>query len=237
MKRSFSTVVRVLRLNDLSDNPGAVKTARRVGRGVGSSKGKTCGRGHKGQKARSGGKVHPTFEGGQTPQYKLFPKRGFNNKRFQAEMYPLNIGTVQNYIDMGRIDASQPITLRTLQEAGIFKANKIKHGVKLLGSGKVKQPIDIQVSRCSTSAVEAVEAQGGTATSVHYNRLALRALLRPQKFEQVPRFSRPPPKWQSYYTRWENRGYLHPAVQMRSWLGQHSQQESQFEELLKKDKK
>ena len=88
--------IRFLRLNNLQDNDGAVKKGRRVGRGVGSSKGKTCGRGHKGQKARSGGSIHPTFEGGQTKQYKRFPKRGFNNKRHEALMYPLNIITLQN---------------------------------------------------------------------------------------------------------------------------------------------
>ena len=226
--------VRFLRLNDLRDNEGAVKKGRRVGRGVGSSKGKTSGRGHKGQKSRSGGSIHPTFEGGQTKQYKLFPKRGFNNKRHEAVMFPLNLGTLQDYIDMGRINPNERITLKSMLDGGLFKANKIKHGVKLLSTGKLKQPIDIHVSRSSKAAVEAVEGMGGTVTTVHYNRLALRALLRPEKFETTPRLARPPPKWQSYYTRWENRGFLHPAVQMRQWFADHEDEdmEAKFESLL-----
>jgi len=228
-------VVQVLRLNMLQDNPGAVKKKRRVGRGIGSSKGKTCGRGHKGQKARSGGNIHPTFEGGQTKLYKLFPKRGFNNKRHAAEMYPLNIGTLQNYIDMGRLDATKPISMREMQLAGMFKANKIKHGVKLLADGKerLKQPIQIIVSRASSAAIEATEDAGGSVTTVHYNQLALRQLLRPERFVDAPiRQARPPPKWQSYYTSWKKRGYLNPAVQMREWLSGKPDLDPKFKEIL-----
>lgn len=226
-------VVQFLRLNNLQDNPGAVKKKRRVGRGIGSSKGKTSGRGHKGQKSRSGGSIPLTFEGGQTKLYKLFPKRGMNNKRHEAPMFPLNLVTLQNYIDMGRIDASKTITLRELQLSGLFKANSVKHGVKLLADGKeqVKQPLDLLVSRASESAIEAIEKAGGKVTTVHYNRLALRVLLRPHRYEEKSiRQARPPPKWQPYYTNWNKRGYLHPAMQLRDFLEGKPELERRFEQ-------
>jgi large subunit ribosomal protein L15 len=219
-----------------------VKAKRRKGRGVGSSKGKTCGRGHKGQKAKEN--IHPLFEGGQTPLYKLLPKRGFGNARHKKDMVPLGLSTLQNYVDMGRIDPSRTVTLHDLLDAGIFKANAVKHGVKLLAfkgeASTVKQPLNILVSRASSQAIAAVESAGGTVTTVHYNRLALRQLLRPHKFLPLPsedneggrgdgdgsrdgrrrrvRQARPPPKFQPYYTSYKNRGYLNPVVQMRNWF-------------------
>jgi large subunit ribosomal protein L15 len=239
-------VVVFLRLNTLQDNPGAVKKKRRVGRGIGSGRGKTSGRGHKGQKARAGGKVHPTFEGGQTPFYKLIPKRGFNNKKHSAPQQPLNLGTIQIYLDMKRLlspgTPEEPMTLRHLLEAGLFKANAVKHGVKLLADGKelLKQPVFLQVTRASEAAIEAVEKAGGQVTTVHAPRLALRSLLRPEKFAHKvapPRTARPPPKWQPYYTSWKHRGYLNPAVQMRNWFSRQqvedaAELEHKFQELL-----
>lgn len=231
-------VVTVLKLNNLHDNPGAVKKKRRVGRGIGSSKGKTCGRGHKGQKARSGGNIHPTFEGGQTPLYKLFPKRGFNNKEFAMKMEPLSVGTLQTYIDMQRIFPAQDkiLNLHDLVKAGLFKPNAIEHGVKLLsdGSERLKQPIDIYISRASTAAIDAIEAAGGTVTTVHYNQLALRQLVRPHKFANklAIKQARPPPKFQPYYTSWSRRGYLHPRVQMREFLRDKPQLAQEFEKVL-----
>jgi large subunit ribosomal protein L15 len=238
--RAFSTApqpIQFLKLNMLHDNPGAIKKKRRVGRGIGSSKGKTCGRGTKGQKSRSGGSIHPLFEGGQTPFYKTVPKRGFNNKVHKVEFLPINLGTVQNYIDMKRLDPNETITLFDMQEAGMFKPSSCRGGVKLLGDGKerLKQPIHIKVSRASEAAIEAVESKGGTVTCVHYNELALRVLLRPQKFEGklIPRQARPPPKWQPYYSSWKNRGYLNPAVQMREVFRQKPEIENKFDELLR----
>jgi large subunit ribosomal protein L15 len=228
-------VVTFLRLNNLQDNPGAVKKGRRIGRGIGSSKGKTSGRGHKGQKARSGGSIHPTFEGGQTKFYKLLPKRGFNNAEHAAPMIPLNLGTLQMYVDMGRLDPAKEITMRDMQLAGLFKANGVKHGVKLLADGALKQPLDLHVSRASSSAIAAVEAAGGSVTSVHYNQLALRALLRPQKFEVIPKRARPPPKWQPYYTNMKNRGYLNPGVQMRDWFKKNPELEDKFDTIWAKN--
>ena len=226
-------VVTVLKLNNLYDNEGAVKKKRRIGRGVGSSKGKTAGRGHKGQKSRSGGSIHPTFEGGQTKLYKLFPKRGFNNKNHEAHMVPLNIGTLQDYIDMQRVSTDTTITLRDLTAAGMFKPSAVKHGVKLLAKGKerLKQPIDLLISRASTEAIQAVENAGGTVTTIHYNKLALRQVMRPHKFQHPVKEARPPPKYQPYYTSWHRRGYLNPQVQMRDFLRGKPDLQEKFEKL------
>jgi len=217
-------IVQVLKLNNLRDNPGARKQKRRVGRGTGSGRGKTCGRGHKGQKSRSGGGVRPGFEGGQTPLYKLFPKRGFKNKNHGTPMVPINVGTLQDYIDMKRLippgPDDPPLNLKDLVDAGMTKTNAIKHGVKLLSDGadRLKTPIRIDVSRASTRAIDAIESVGGEVTTVHYNKLALRALLKPHKFHALPRFALPPPKLMEYYTNWKHRGYLSPQAQMRKLL-------------------
>lgn len=236
-----------LSLNTLRDNPGAVKKKRRVGRGIGSSKGKTCGRGHKGQKARAGGGVHPTFEGGQTKFYKRLPKIGkMKNARFKLQLIPLNVGKVQDYVTMGRLKPERVdgvLTMRDFIKAGIFPSSSVKSGVKLLGDGVVRDKLLIEVPWASASAIEAIESKGGFVTTVHYNRLALRALLKPHKFPLkppnmlvqeygngegkvnaaeldvhdkylLPRRARPPPKYMSYYTDFDKRGYLNPKVQL-----------------------
>lgn len=241
--------VQILRLNNLHDNPGAIKKKRRIGRGIGSSKGKTSGRGHKGQKARSGASIHPTFEGGQTPLYKLFPKRGFKNTRHAELMNGVNLGTIQTYITMQRLDPTQPITIAAMKDAGMFKSNAVKHGIKLLSAGKeqLTHPLTIRVNRASAAAIAAVEAAGGSVVSVHLNRLALRTELRPEKFKDgpLPKQARPPPKYQPYYTSYYKRGYLNPAVQMFQWFQQKKQNndpsvdalEIKFQELLEINKK
>lgn len=208
-------------LNNISDNPGAIKKGRRVGRGIGSSKGKTCGRGHKGQKARSGRSgPRPYFEGGQTPLHKRIPKRGFTNVH-ATPMVPVNVGVLQDYIDMGRLKVSPDtvLTIKDLCDAGITKKSSVKYGVKLLSKGKerLRDAIRIDVSRASKSAIEAIESiEGGRVTSVHYNRIALKALLKPERFEVLPKRARPPPKLMPYYTSYENRGYLSAKVQLRN---------------------
>jgi len=210
-------LVTFLGLNNLSDNPGAIKTARRVGRGIGSSKGKTCGRGHKGQKSRSGGGPSPLFEGGQTKFYKRIPKRGFTNVHAEP-MVPINVGTLQDYIDMGRlVPSDEPFTIKDLVDAGVTKCSSVKHGVKLLAKGKerLRTPIKIEISRASEGAIEAVEGVGGEITTVHYNRLALRALLKPEKFDIIPKRARPPPKLMQYYTDYDKRGYLSPEIELK----------------------
>ena len=110
-----------------------------------------------------------------------------------------------------------PLNMKDLVAAGITKNSSIKHGIKLLAKGKerLRTPLKIEISRASTGAIEAIEAVGGEITTVHYNRLALRALLKPEKFAIIPKRARPPPKLMPYYTSHENRGYLSPQAQMK----------------------
>lgn len=133
-------------------------------------------------------------------------------------MTPINVGTLQDYIDMGRlVPSDKPFTMRDLVDAGIVKSNSIKHGVKILGKGKerVKTPIKLEISRASEDAISAIESVGGEITTVHYNRLALRALLKPEKFDIIPKRARPPPKLMQYYTDFDKRGFLSPEVQLK----------------------
>lgn len=139
-------------------------------------------------------------------------------------MVPINVGTLQDYIDMGRLNIPDvtnnndpPLTMKDLVKAGITKTSSIKHGIKLLAKGKerLRSPIKIEISRASAGAIEAIENAGGEITTVHYNRLALRALLKPEKFEVIPKRARPPPKLMQYYTDFDKRGYLSPEVQFK----------------------
>ncbi|KAG4439844.1 hypothetical protein IFR05_004693 [Cadophora sp. M221] len=161
-------------LGSLSDNPGAYNKRIRRGRGPSSGKGKTSGRGHKGQKAH--GKVPARFQGGQTPQEIVQGVRGFEN-RFSVEMSPINLNKIQEWIDQGRIDPTQPITLKELVETRCMHG--IKDGVKLLarGKGDLKTPINILVSRASTAAIEAVEAAGGKVTTRYYTKPSIKRIL------------------------------------------------------------
>ena len=151
-----------MKLNELRDNAGAHLKSKRLGRGIGSGKGKTSGKGVKGQKAREGVALNG-FEGGQLPIYRRLPKRGFKNI-FRKEYAPLNIGTLANAIIAGRIDASQPITEDTLAVAGLVRGAKVA-GVRLLAKGEITQTIQITVYGASAAAVAAVEAAGGTVTT------------------------------------------------------------------------
>ena len=150
-----------MKLNEIRDNEGARKSRTRVGRGIGSGKGKTGGRGVKGQKSRTGVAIKG-FEGGQMPIYRRLPKRGFNNKNFRTEYAVVNIGRLQKAIDNGKIDAKKPINAEVLQEAGLV--TKLKAGVRLLAKGELKAKVTIEVARASGSAVEAVEKAGGKIT-------------------------------------------------------------------------
>jgi large subunit ribosomal protein L15 len=118
-----------MNLNEIRDNEGARKSRTRVGRGLGSGKGSTCGRGQKGQKSRSGVSING-FEGGQMPIYRRLPKRGFNNI-FAKDIEGINVGTVQEAIDAGRLDASKIVDVEALKAAGLIR--KQKDGVRLLG--------------------------------------------------------------------------------------------------------
>jgi len=147
-----------MRLNDITDNPGSSKKRTRVGRGIGSGKGKTAGRGGKGQTARSGVRIKG-FEGGQMPLHRRLPKRGFTNI-FSNDFNEVNLGRVQTAVDAGKLDAGKPVTVEALIEAGV--CSKPRDGVKILGSGELKAKLAFEVARASKSAVEAIEKLGGS---------------------------------------------------------------------------
>ena len=151
-----------MKLNELRDNDGARPKFKRIGRGIGSGKGKTSGRGVKGQKARTGVSLNG-FEGGQLPIYRRLPKRGFKNI-FRLEYAALNIGTLDKAIEEGKISADAEITEVALRDAGIVRQSKKFAGVRLLGRGEIKRAVKITVSGASASAIAAVEAAGGTVT-------------------------------------------------------------------------
>lgn len=156
------------------------------------------------------------------------------NNSWAEPLTPLHVGELQNWVDMGRLPVppNRLVTMKNLVDAGLFKANKVKHGIKLLARGgeHVHTPIHLEVSRASAAAIEAVEKAGGTITCVHFNRLALRALLKPEAFVvpvlgeggeveerlQLPRRARPPPRLMPLYLDSDRRGYLSPEVQMRN---------------------
>jgi large subunit ribosomal protein L15 len=151
-----------MKLNELSDNPGANRDRKRIGRGIGSGKGKTSGQGHKGQKARSGVAIKG-FEGGQMPLHRRLPKRGFTNI-FALRYKVVNLGRLQGAIDAGRLDAGKPVDTAALKAAGIVKS--APDGIRLLAKGELKTKINITVAGASKAAVEAVEKAGGSVTVV-----------------------------------------------------------------------
>lgn len=150
-----------MKLNELRDNDGARLKSKRLGRGIGSGKGKTSGKGVKGQKAREGVALNG-FEGGQLPIYRRLPKRGFHNL-FRKVYAPVNLGVLDAAIESGKIDAAQPITEATLIAAGL--AHGRLDGVRLLASGEIKRAIQITVSGASEAAKTAVEQAGGSVTT------------------------------------------------------------------------
>ncbi|OLL23101.1 54S ribosomal protein L10, mitochondrial [Neolecta irregularis DAH-3] len=196
-------------LASLRDTKGSYKKLKRVGRGPGSGMGKTSTRGHKGQKARSGNrKPTPVFEGGQTPITRLFPKVGFKNPNAKC-LSVLNLDKLQQWIDEGRLDASKRITMKHLLKTRCVHV--IKDGVKLLGAHRkrLKSKIEIHVSQASKSAIGRIEYLGGKIVCEYYNKLNLRALLKPEKFNVLPRRAMPTHKRDiEYYTNPEKRGCL-----------------------------
>ena len=151
-----------MNLNELRDNAGSRLKSKRLGRGIGSGKGKTSGKGVNGQKAREGVALNG-FEGGQLPIYRRLPKRGFKNI-FRKEYAPVNLGALAKAIEAGRIDAGQPITEATLAAAGLVRGSKVT-GVRLLANGEIGRAVTITVSGASATAIAAVEAAGGTVTT------------------------------------------------------------------------
>ena len=216
----------VLGLNNLRDVPGSRKYQKRKGRGIGSGKGKTAGRGHNGQKSRSGGGPRLGFEGGQTPLRLTLPKRGFTNKN-QMRFNILNLSEIQRTFENEKNVAfnsetiGNVVTMKHLLDAGLLD-RRTRFGVKLLagdcklhddddeqegeyeeGYAESMKPkkvpftlkLDIEVSRCSETAKALIEKNGGRVTKVHYNRLGLRALLKPHKFPRgLPKPARTPPR-------------------------------------------
>jgi len=151
-----------MKLNQLSDRPGAAKDRMRVGRGIGSGKGKTGGRGVKGQKSRTGVAIKG-FEGGQMPLHRRLPKRGFKNI-FAKDFNAVGLDRVQQAIDAGKLDATQPVTAEALKAAGVIR--RVRDGVRLLANGELKAKVAFEVAGASQSARAAVEAAGGSLTLV-----------------------------------------------------------------------
>jgi large subunit ribosomal protein L15 len=148
-----------MKLNELAGRAGSRKTRKRVGRGIGSGKGKTGGRGGKGQTARSGVRIKG-FEGGQMPLHRRLPKRGFRNVKFALKFNEVNLGRLQQAIDAGKLDPAAKIDAAVLVKAGILR--RAKDGVRLLGAGGLRTKIALSVYGASKSAVAAVEKIGGT---------------------------------------------------------------------------
>ena len=147
-----------MRLNEISDNEGARRNRKRVGRGAGSGTGKTSGKGHKGQKSRAGATING-FEGGQMPIYRRLPKRGFKNP-FRKEYAVLNVGNVEKAIKSGQLKAGAEVNETMLRELGLV--GKKKMGVRLLAQGEISTKITLEVTGAAIAAIAAVESAGGT---------------------------------------------------------------------------
>ena len=147
-----------MKLNEIADNSGSRKKRMRVGRGIGSGKGKQAGRGGKGQTARSGVRIKG-FEGGQMPLHRRLPKRGFNNI-FRLELTEVNLDRLQEAVDAKKLDASATVNAESLVKSGLLRRSK--DGVRLLGRGELKAKLNIEVHGATKSAIEAVEKAGGT---------------------------------------------------------------------------
>jgi large subunit ribosomal protein L15 len=150
-----------MKLNEIRDNPGAHYKFKAIGRGIGSGKGKTSGRGGKGQSARSGYVING-FEGGQTPLHRRIPKRGFNRKMLQDKFHVINLGRIQAAVDAGKIKAGADIDGASLVAAGIMR--RTGDGVRLLAKGEIKAKLNFTVAGASKAAIAAVEKQGGKVT-------------------------------------------------------------------------
>jgi large subunit ribosomal protein L15 len=153
----------VMKLNEIRDNPGARLKSKRLGRGIGSGKGKTSGKGVKGQKAREGVALNG-FEGGQLPIYRRLPKRGFTNVN-RKEYAPLNLGSLDAAFESGKLESGTTITEAVLAAAGLVRLGKVD-GVRLLAKGAITRAVTIEVSGASAAAVAAVEQAGGSVKTL-----------------------------------------------------------------------
>ena len=149
-----------MKLHELHDNEGATRKKKRIGRGPGSGKGKTGGRGIKGQKSRSGVAIKG-YEGGQMPLYQRLPKRGFNNRNSKS-FSVVNLGLIEKFIDAGKLDAKAEITEDTLVGSGLVRRKR--DGIRILAKGELKSKLKISVTGASKAAIEAVSKAGGSLT-------------------------------------------------------------------------
>lgn len=149
-----------MKLNEIKASPGSRKTAYRKGRGPGSGNGKTAGRGHKGQNARSGGGKGPMFEGGQMPLYRRLPKRGFNHKRFALQYHVINVD------DLNRFEDGDVVDVNTVREMKLIAIPKVNDGIKILGRGELNKKLTVRAAAFTKSAKEKIEEAGGTAEEV-----------------------------------------------------------------------
>ena len=147
-----------MKLNELRPAEGSVQERYRKGRGPGSGNGKTAGKGHKGQNARSGGGVRPGFEGGQFPIYRQLPKRGFNNKRFATVYATVNVS------DLNRFEDGAIVDIQTLLDARVIR--KAQDGLKVLGNGEIAKKLTVKAAKFSAAAKEKIEAAGGSCEEV-----------------------------------------------------------------------
>ena len=147
-----------MKLNELRPAEGSVQERFRKGRGPGSGNGKTAGKGHKGQNARSGGGVRPGFEGGQFPIYRQLPKRGFNNKRFATVYATVNVS------DLNRFEDGAIVDIQTLLDARVIR--KAQDGLKVLGNGEISKKLTVKAAKFSAAAKEKIEAAGGSCEEV-----------------------------------------------------------------------
>ncbi|GAA5869825.1 hypothetical protein JCM16303_001809 [Sporobolomyces ruberrimus] len=237
--RHYATEVSTL--GNLSPAPGSTHNRKRIGRGIGSGRGGTSGRGHKGQGARSGnGKPKLHFAGGQTPITRAFPKRGFKNPSKQ-DLVPLNLERLQHWIDKGLIDPSQPITMRELYETRCVHG--VHDGVKILGDGAQylkSQNLQIEASKASQTAIKAIESLNGTFTARYENRLTLRALIRPFSFyaKSLPLPGKANPITRRdllYYSNPKNRGYLATQQQRPGSIGGGLEGEGEGDRVIERE--
>ncbi|GAV52297.1 hypothetical protein ZYGR_0AG02880 [Zygosaccharomyces rouxii] len=200
-------------LGNLKPSEGSTKGFKRLGRGPSSTKGKTSGRGQKGQKAR--GKVKSWFEGGQTPIYKLFPKIGFTNVNARP-LNELNLQRIQWFYDSGRLnlEPGEVLDMKKMKDLGLV-TGPIRHGIKILGEGKTnfKVPIKIEASKATPDAIKAIEKAGGEFTARYFSTYGLRAHLVPhwflEKRGRIPLQARPTRRKDiEYYSDESRRGYL-----------------------------
>lgn len=176
-----------MKLNELAPNPGSRQARKRVGRGIGSGKGKTAGRGHKGQRARAGSATR-SFEGGQMPIYRRLPKRGFT-KRNRKEFNEINLGRLQSAVDAKLIDAGKPVDAAALLAAGLIR--RTLDGVRLLGEGELKAKLALTVNHASAKAKAAVEQAGGSVTLIEKKVLAADEAKRKKSAAKKAKTARP----------------------------------------------